>query len=90
MLTIRPAEIDDAAAIARVHVDTWRSTYAGIIPQHYLGDIGGTPVCKFSQNFNPFVMKISLDFSLDLNHQLDRRLGIAAAVLLCAIEGKQN
>jgi GNAT superfamily N-acetyltransferase len=36
MLTIRPAEVDDASAIARVHVETWRSTYDGIIPQHYL------------------------------------------------------
>lgn len=36
MLTIRPAEIGDAAAIARVHVDTWRTTYGGIIPQAYL------------------------------------------------------
>ena len=39
MLTIRPATVDDAAAIARVHVDTWRSTYAGIIPQHYLDSL---------------------------------------------------
>jgi N-acetylglutamate synthase-like GNAT family acetyltransferase len=36
MLTIRPAEIDDAPAIAQVHVDTWRSSYGGIIPQAYL------------------------------------------------------
>jgi GNAT superfamily N-acetyltransferase len=36
MLTIRPAEVDDAAAIARVHVETWRSAYTGIIPQAYL------------------------------------------------------
>ena len=36
MLTIRPAEVDDAPAIARVHVDTWRSAYVGIVPQTYL------------------------------------------------------
>ena len=36
MLTIRAAEVDDAPAIAKVHVDTWRSTYGGIIPQNYL------------------------------------------------------
>ncbi len=36
MLTIRPAERDDAAAIAQVHVDTWRSSYGGIIPKAYL------------------------------------------------------
>ena len=36
MLTIRPAELDDAPAIAQVHVDTWRSNYGGMIPQAYL------------------------------------------------------
>ncbi len=33
MLTIRAAEIEDAAHIANVHVKTWRATYAGIIPE---------------------------------------------------------
>ena len=36
MLTIRPAELDDAPAIAKVHVETWRAAYQGIIPQDYL------------------------------------------------------
>ena len=36
MLTIRPAELDDAAAIASVHVNAWQAAYKGIIPQHYL------------------------------------------------------
>jgi GNAT superfamily N-acetyltransferase len=29
--TVRHAEIQDAAAIARVHVESWRSTYVGIV-----------------------------------------------------------
>lgn len=29
---IRPVTLADAAGIARVHVDSWRSTYAGIMP----------------------------------------------------------
>jgi L-amino acid N-acyltransferase YncA len=33
---IRPARYADAPAIARVHVESWRETYAGLIPQHYL------------------------------------------------------
>ena len=33
---VRPARPDDAAAIARIHVDTWRSTYAGLLPDRYL------------------------------------------------------
>lgn len=33
---IRQAQVNDAAAIARVHVDGWRTTYVGIVPQKYL------------------------------------------------------
>lgn len=33
---IRPAYPADAATIARIHVDTWRSTYAGMIPDKTL------------------------------------------------------
>ena len=36
MLTIRLATQDDAAAIAQVHVASWRTTYAGIVPDEYL------------------------------------------------------
>ena len=35
-IQIRPAIPEDAASIARVHVDSWRSTYAGIVPTEYL------------------------------------------------------
>jgi len=35
-ITIRRARIDDAAAIAHVHVETWRSTYAGMLPEDML------------------------------------------------------
>lgn len=61
-----------------------------LIPQKYLGEIRGTQVCTFKQNFNPFVLKITLDFSPDMNRLLDRRLGIAAAILLNAVEKRQN
>jgi ribosomal protein S18 acetylase RimI-like enzyme len=33
---VRPAETDDAAAIARVHVDTWRTTYRGLLSDDFL------------------------------------------------------
>ena len=33
---IRRASREDAAAIARVQVSSWRSTYAGIVPESYL------------------------------------------------------
>lgn len=33
---VRPATLEDASAIARVHVAAWKTTYAGIVPQAYL------------------------------------------------------
>lgn len=36
MTTIRPASERDAAAIAKVYVDAWRSTYAAILPHRGL------------------------------------------------------
>jgi ribosomal protein S18 acetylase RimI-like enzyme len=35
-IVIRAARADDAEAIARVRVDSWRETYRGMIPQAYL------------------------------------------------------
>ena len=35
-VTLRPARPGNAAAIARVHVETWRSAYAGLVPDDYL------------------------------------------------------
>jgi ribosomal protein S18 acetylase RimI-like enzyme len=34
--TIRPAGLEDAAGIARVHVDSWRSSYKGLIADEFL------------------------------------------------------
>lgn len=33
---IRQANLGDVYAIGRVHVETWRSTYAGLVPDDYL------------------------------------------------------
>jgi GNAT superfamily N-acetyltransferase len=33
---VRPAVPGDAAVIARVHVETWRASYAGVVPDSYL------------------------------------------------------
>ena len=60
------------------------------VPQKFVGTVQGQPVLQFSQQFNPIIQKIDLDFSVDTGDLLDRRLGIAAAVLLCAIEGRQD
>lgn len=39
MPVLRPAQIDDALAIAHVHVDTWRTTYVGIVPDEKLAGL---------------------------------------------------
>jgi ribosomal protein S18 acetylase RimI-like enzyme len=39
MVTIREARIEDAAGMAKVHVDSWRTTYAGIVPDTYLANL---------------------------------------------------
>ena len=36
---IRLAQPSDAGGIARVHVDSWRSTYRGIVPDNYLAGL---------------------------------------------------
>jgi GNAT superfamily N-acetyltransferase len=35
-VVIRPAQPEDAAAVARVHAESWRITYRGILPDAYL------------------------------------------------------
>lgn len=69
-----------------------RRFLTNLIPQSYEARLHDhpTPIAKFHQNFNPFVLKITLDFSSDLERRLDRRLGLAAAILLCAVEGRQG
>ena len=64
-------------------------TLAALMPQGYNATIGGSPVARYTQNFNPFVRKIAIDFSDDTGNRFDPRLGLAAGVLLCAVEGKQ-
>ena len=38
-MNIRKARLKDAEGIARVHVDSWRTTYKGIIPDDYLNSL---------------------------------------------------
>jgi hypothetical protein len=59
-----------------------------LIPQSFNVELGGRTVATFNQQFNLFATKLTLDFSHDPGRQFDRRLGIAAGILICAIEGK--
>jgi uncharacterized protein YxjI len=63
---------------------------AFLMPQKYHLTIGEQTVATYQQRFNPIIMKLDVDFSQDRAQQLDRRLGLAAAVLLSAIEGRQQ
>lgn len=38
-ILIRKARIEDAAGIAKVHVDSWRTTYKGIVPDTFLDNL---------------------------------------------------
>ena len=37
--TVRSATVEDAAAIARAHVESWRATYRGIVPDEILDNL---------------------------------------------------
>ena len=60
------------------------------LPQNYDITFGAVRVADLKQNFNLFRYELNLDFTMDAGHLLDRRLGIAAGVLLAAVEGKQS
>jgi len=60
------------------------------LPQNYDLTMGETRVADLKQNFNLFHYELNLDFSMDTANRLDRRLGVAAGILLAAIEGKQR
>jgi ribosomal protein S18 acetylase RimI-like enzyme len=36
---VRAAELNDAASIARVHVQTWKTTYRGLLPDEFLASL---------------------------------------------------
>jgi hypothetical protein len=52
--------------------------------------VGDTRVADLRQNFNLFRYELNLDFSMDTTNRVDRRVGIAAGILLAAVEGKQD
>lgn len=39
-LVVRPARVEDASQMARVHVGSWRETYRGLMPDSVLDDPG--------------------------------------------------
>ncbi len=76
---------EDSMALALV-----RRFLSNLVPQKFTVSVNGDPMIEFKQNFNPFLLKMKLDVSRDVNQMLDRRVGIIAAIMLCAIEGRQQ
>jgi uncharacterized protein YxjI len=60
------------------------------LPQNYDVTIGSERVADIRQRFNLFAYRLDLDFSMDAGRKLDHRMGIAAAILLATVEGKQS
>ena len=77
---------EESMALALVR----RLALGSLLPQTHEVKVGERTVARFKQRFNPFVQQVDLDFSADTGGSLDRRLGLAAAVLLCAVEGRQG
>ena len=71
------------AVLRRLALGSW-------LPQNYDITFGTTRVADLKQNFNLFRYELNLDFSMDVSRMMDRRLGIAAGILLAAVEGKQS
>lgn len=71
------------ALLRRLFLGSW-------LPQNYDLTVGETRAADLRQNFNLFRYELNLDFSMDTTHRLDRRVGIAAGILLAAVEGKQD
>ncbi len=67
-----------------------RFLLGSFLPQNYDLTMGSERVADLKQRFNLFAYQLDLDFTMDSARKLDRRLGIAAGVLLAAIEGKQR
>lgn len=67
-----------------------RLLLGSLLPQNYDLTLGGTRVADLRQRFNLFRYELALDFSMDPARALDRRIGIAAGILLATVEGKQS
>ena len=66
------------------------SRFINLIPQNYvITDSDEREVAGIKQFFNPFVLKYQLTFT-NATPNLDKRLILAAGILLCSIEGRQQ
>ncbi len=67
-----------------------RFAAGSLIPQNYDLLVNGSRLVDLKQRFNLFRYELDIDFQDTATLNFDRRLGIAAGILLAAIEGKQE
>lgn len=67
-----------------------RLLLGSLLPQNYDISLDGQRVADLRQRFNPFRYELDLDFTPDTARRLDHRIGLAAGILLAAIEGRQS
>ncbi len=79
---------EDSTALALIR--RWVDMVAMFLPQGFTCAVDGQPIATFKQNYNPFVHRLAVDFSANRESRLDPRLGLASAILLLAIEGRQR
>ena len=63
---------------------------AALIPQSFFLEIDGKRAVTYSQRFNPFIFKMDVNLEKGSRELLDPRMALAGAILLVAIEGRQN
>ena len=67
-----------------------RFLLGSLLPQDYDLLLGENRVADLRQRFNPFRYELDIDCTLDTAHRLDRRLAVAAGILLATVEGRQE
>jgi hypothetical protein len=61
-----------------------------LLPQNYDLSIGNERVGNYKQRFHLLRYELEIDFQMDAGKLLDHRHGLAAAILLAIIEGRQH
>lgn len=61
-----------------------------IAPQAHHVEVDSLPIARFQGNRNPFVQRTAVTMLDDAGAALDPRLSVAAAILIAAIEGRQQ
>ena len=75
-VAVRPAVAADAPAIGRVYVETWRTTYAGMLPDRVLVDMSEA---RQSLRWSQWFARPGGDFALVAQDRAAGLVGFASA-----------